>query len=103
MTPPLSAERIAASPIYQELVRRRSRLGWTLTALMMVVYYGFILLVAFDKPLLATPLGVGVTTLGMPIGLAVIVFTIVITAIYVRRANAEFDELTARLQRGELA
>jgi uncharacterized membrane protein (DUF485 family) len=97
-----SAERIAASPLYQALKTRRSRLGWTLTALMMVVYYGFILLVAFDKPLLAMPLGAGVTTLGMPIGLAVIVFTVVITAIYVRRANAEFDQMAARLQRGEL-
>jgi uncharacterized membrane protein (DUF485 family) len=66
------------------------------------VYYGFILLVAFDKPLLARPIGAGVTTLGMPIGLAVIVFTVVITAIYVRRANAEFDQIAARLQRGEL-
>ena len=61
---------------------------------MMVVYYGFILLVAFDKPLLASRLGEGVTTLGMPIGLGVIVFTIVITGIYVRRANSEFDRLS---------
>ena len=61
---------------------------------MMAVYYGFILLVAFDKPLLASRLGEGVTTLGMPIGLGVIVFTIVITGIYVRRANSEFDRLS---------
>ena len=61
---------------------------------MMVVYDGFILLVAFDKPLLASRLGEGVTTLGMPIGLGVIVFTIVITGIYVRRANSEFDRLS---------
>ena len=61
---------------------------------MMAVYYGFILLVAFDKPLLASRQGEGVTTLGMPIGLGVIVFTIVITGIYVRRANSEFDRLS---------
>ncbi|MDP3612830.1 MAG: DUF485 domain-containing protein, partial [Rubrivivax sp.] len=53
-----------------------------------------IMLVAFYKPLLSTRLGEGVMTLGMPIGLAVIVFTIVITAIYVRRANDEFDRLS---------
>ncbi|MBK7062724.1 MAG: DUF485 domain-containing protein [Rubrivivax sp.] len=63
---------------------------------MMVVYYGFILLVAFDKQLLATRLGDGVMTMGMPIGLAVIVFTVVITAVYVRRANSEFDELPTK-------
>lgn len=96
------AHRIAASPNYQALKSRRTRFGWTLTALMMAVYYGFILLVAFKKDLLSQRLGEGVMTLGMPIGLGVIVFTIVITAIYVHRANGEFDELSARIQRGEL-
>ena len=90
--------RIAAHPSYQRLKARRSRFGWWLTAAMMVVYYGFILLVAFDKPLLASRLGEGVTTLGMPIGLGVIVFTIVITGIYVRRANNEFDRLTEEVR-----
>ena len=88
------AARIASHPKYQELKAKRTRFGWWLTALMMVVYYGFILLVAFDKELLAQRLGSGVMTLGMPIGLGVIVFTIVITAIYVRRANSEFDKLS---------
>ena len=88
------AERIAAHPSYQQLKARRSSFGWWLTAAMLVVYYGFILLVAFDKPLLASRLGDGVMTLGMPIGLGVIVFTIVITAVYVRRANNEFDKLS---------
>jgi len=88
------SRRIAADPSYQQLKSRRTRLGWALTIAMLLVYYGFILLVAFAKPFLATRLGEGVTTIGMPIGLAVIVFTIVITGIYVRRANSEFDALT---------
>lgn len=91
------AERITAHPSYQELRARRTRFGLWLTAAMMVVYYGFILLVAFNKPLLATRLGDGVMTLGMPIGLGVIVFTILITGIYVRRANGEFDRLAAEV------
>ena len=66
----------------------------------MVAYYGFILLVAFDKPLLAQKIGSGVTTLGMPIGVAVIVFTIIITWIYIRRANSEFDSLTEQIVKG---
>ena len=93
------AQRIAAHPRYQELKSKRSRFGWTLTIAMLVVYYGFILLVAFDKPLLATRLGAGVTTLGMPIGLGVIVFTVLITAVYVRRANREFDRLTQEVRK----
>jgi uncharacterized membrane protein (DUF485 family) len=95
-------QRIADDPRYQELKSRRSRFGWWLTAAMMVVYYGFILLVAFDKPFLATRLGAGVTTIGMPIGLGVIVFTIVITGIYVRRANKDYDTLAEQIAKEAL-
>ena len=69
---------------------------------MMVVYYGFILLVACNKPLLSSRLGEGVMTLGMPIGLAVIVFTVLITALYVRRANSEFDALAEQVNQAVL-
>lgn len=92
-------QRIAAHPKYQELKSKRSSFGWVLTIAMLIVYYGFILLVAFDKELLATRIGEGVTTWGMPIGLAVILFTIAITAIYVRRANKEFDQLSDDINR----
>jgi uncharacterized membrane protein (DUF485 family) len=91
------ARRIAANPSYQQLKARRSRFGWLLAILMLIVYYGFILLVAFDKPFLAQRMGAGVTTIGMPIGFGVIVFTIVITGIYVRRANSEYDALAEQV------
>ena len=87
-------QRIISNPRYQELKAKRSRFGWTLTAAMMIVYYGFILLVAFNKEFLSQRLGSGVMTVGIPVGFGVIVFTIIITAIYVRRANTEFDELS---------
>jgi uncharacterized membrane protein (DUF485 family) len=89
--------RIRANPKYQELKRKRSSFGWWLTLLMMVVYYGYIALIAWNKPFLAQPLGAGVTTLGVPIGMGVIIFTIIITGIYVRRANGEFDQLTREI------
>ena len=94
------ALRIAAHPAYKELKAKRTRLGWWLTLAGMVAYYGFILLVAFDKPLLSQKIGNGVTTLGMPIGVAVIVFTIIITWVYIRRANSEFDSLTEQIVKG---
>jgi uncharacterized membrane protein (DUF485 family) len=96
------AQRIAAHPKYQELKAKRTSFGWVLTIAMLVVYYGFILLVAFKKDFLSTRLGEGVMTMGMPIGLAVIVFTIVITAIYVRRANSEFDQLSDDINKAVL-
>ena len=87
-------QRILSHPKYQELKAKRSSFGWWLTLAMMVVYYGFILLVAFNKEFLSQRLGDGVMTVGIPIGFGVIVFNIVITAIYVKRANTEFDELS---------
>ena len=90
-------DRIQSHPEYQALRRKRNRFGWTLTMLMLAVYYGYIGLIAFDKAFLARPIGSGVSTVGIPIGLGVIVFTIVITAIYIRRANGEFDRMTARI------
>ncbi len=96
MTDPVVA-RIRANPKYQELKAKRSAFGWMLTALMMVVYYGYIALIAFNKEFLSQPLGTGVTTIGVPIGMGVIIFTIVITGIYVRRANSEFDRLTKEI------
>jgi len=89
--------RIATHPQYIELKARRSSFGISLTIAMLVVYYGFILLVAFNKPFLATRLGEGVMTYGMPIGLGVIVFTVLITGLYVRRANREFDALSEQV------
>ena len=92
-------KKIQSNAKYQHLVSTRSRYGWTLTWIMMVVYYGFILLIAFDKELLSARMGAGVMTWGMPIGLFVIVFTVIITGIYVRRANSEFDDLTADIRK----
>ena len=89
--------RIEANPKYQALKRKRGGFGWLLTLLMLLVYYGFIGLIAFDKEFLAKPIGAGVTTLGIPIAFGVIVFTIAITGLYVRRANGEYDRLTAEI------
>lgn len=94
--------RVTSNPQYQELKAKRSSFGWLLTWAMMIVYYGFIALIAFDKSFLAQKMGAGVTTIGIPIGFGVIVFTIVITAIYVRRANSEYDELTAAITKAVL-
>jgi uncharacterized membrane protein (DUF485 family) len=89
--------RIENDPNYQELVRRRSSLGWTLSLIMLVVYFGFILLVAYAPQFLGTPLGSGVTTLGIPIGLCVIVLAFVLTGIYVLKANSRYDVLIRKI------
>ena len=90
-------EKIQRHPKYQELRARRNPLGVVLTILMLVVYFGYIGLIAFDKAFLAKPIGAGVTTLGVHIGMGVILFTIAITVYYVRIANNKFDALTEEI------
>jgi len=90
-------DRIRANPKYQELVSKRNSYGWMMTIIMLVVYYGYILLIAFNKEFLSQKLGAGVTSIGIPIGVGVILFTIIITGIYIRRANTEFDDLKAQV------
>ena len=84
-------------PKFQELVRRRSRFAWTLSWIMLLIYQGFILLVAFAKGFLATPIGDGVITIGIPIGLGVIISAFLLTGIYVWVANSRFDEINREL------
>ena len=89
--------KIEQDPNYQELVRRRSSLGWMLSLIMLVIYFGFILLVAYAPKFLGTPIGTGVMTIGIPIGLSVIVLAFVITGIYVRKANSSYDTLIRKI------
>ena len=90
-------EKIQRHPKYHELRAKRTPLGIVLTIMMLVVYFGYIALIAFNKPFLAQPIGAGVTSLGIPIGMGVILFTIILTWIYVRRANTEFDAEAAAI------
>ena len=92
-----SFEAIQQDPDYKELVRRRSSFGWTLSLIMLVIYFGFILLVAYAPKFLGIRLGTGVTTIGIPIGLFVIVSAFVLTAIYVSKANSKYDALIRRI------
>ncbi|MGB6241066.1 MAG: DUF485 domain-containing protein [Castellaniella sp.] len=90
-------QNIVSNPKYQHLRRTRLRYGWTLTVVMLIVYYAFIGVIAFDKELFSLKLGAGVMTWGIPVGFGVIIFSVLITGLYVRRANSEFDRLTREI------
>jgi uncharacterized membrane protein (DUF485 family) len=94
-------KRIEADPNYQKLVAERGSLGLTLSIAMIVIYFGFILLVAFAPGFLATPL-IGVTTIGIPIGILVILSAFALTGFYVNRANDSYDVLTQQIVRETL-
>jgi uncharacterized membrane protein (DUF485 family) len=85
-------QRIQRNPQYQHLTKTRNTLGWLLTIVTCIAYYGFVLVIAFDKTLFAAPIGEGwTTTWGIPAGFGVILLTIVVVAVYVRKANRDYD------------
>jgi uncharacterized membrane protein (DUF485 family) len=91
MNDPISAK-IRANPRFQDLARRRTHMAWLLFGVTMTLFFGLILVVAFSPGLLATPIGPGRdTSIGWPIGAALIVFSWLLTAFYVRSANAETE------------
>jgi uncharacterized membrane protein (DUF485 family) len=96
-------DEVVGDPRYQQLVQRRGRFTWTLSIIMLVAYFGYIALVAFDKSLLARPIDGGVTSLGIPVGVGLILLAILLTGLYVRRANKEYDPLVDALRRGDEA
>ena len=95
---PASYARIRQNPKFAELVQQRNALARTLTIAMLVIYFGFILLVAFAPGFLGIKIGT-VTTIGIPLGLLVIVSAFVLTGIYVAKANTSFDRLNEELLR----
>lgn len=103
MTPHLSSPspasaRILANPKFQRLSRQRAVLAWSLSALVLVTYYLFIMLVAFVPGWLHVPLYEGSNlSRGIPLGAAIIIFSWLLTAWYVRHANTRFDVLNAEI------
>ena len=81
---------------FQDLVKRKNLISNVLTVLMLVVYFGFASLLAFAPEVLAAP--VGRATIGIPLGIGVIVFAWILTGIYVRWANTKYDSLVAHLK-----
>ena len=92
-----STHDMLASPAFKHLVRRRWMVSLALLAALFATYYGYILLIAYDKPFMAQRIG-AVTTLGIPLGVAVILVSWVLTALYVVWANASYDPEVRRLR-----
>lgn len=82
---------ILESKQFKKLVTDRWKVSIMLTIIMLSVYFGFILLIAFKKELLAYKIGEHLT-IGLPIGLGVIILAWVLTGLYVRWANTKYDQ-----------
>lgn len=86
-------------PKYQELVKKRTRFSTIMAIIMLLIYYSFILTIAFAPEVLGIPISEGaVTTIGIPIGIGVILSAFLLTGIYVVRANTKFDRLNNEIK-----
>jgi uncharacterized membrane protein (DUF485 family) len=88
---------ILESNKFKELVKKRLKVSLSLTALMLIVYFGFILTIAFYKEILAIKIGEHIT-LGLPVGIGIIVFAWLLTGIYTRWANRDYDKSVRELR-----
>jgi len=86
-------KKIKSNPKYNELVSKRNSFALKLSIFVLVMFYSFVLVIAFNKELLAVKIGAGVMTVAYPVGAAIIVISFITTLIYVSRANNEFEEL----------
>lgn len=91
-------ERIENNPKYQELVSKRNSFGIKLGIFVLVMFYAYIMTIAFNKEVLATKIGDGLTTIAFPIALAILIISFITTLIYVKRANGEFEDLTNEIK-----
>jgi len=87
------------SAAIRALAQRRWRIAITLTVVMVIIYFGFISLVAFDKALLGRRLGSGLSV-GILLGALVIVSAWLLTWFYVRWANTHYDAALSAIERG---
>lgn len=93
-------QRMRANPKFQELVQKRGRFAWSLAIVVLAMFYGFVMTVAFNPTALGQAVSEGsMLTVGVAVELFMFIFFWVLTALYVRRANTEFDSLTQDIVR----
>ena len=90
--------KIHEDPKFIELCHAKNRFSWILAIIVMVIYFSFVLIVAFQPQLFAIPISDGsVISWGIPIGAGVIILSFLLTGVYVIKANKTFDKLNEEL------
>jgi uncharacterized membrane protein (DUF485 family) len=97
----LISNKIQQNPKYLQLASRRGSLAWTLSAIVCVIYYGFILMVAYTPAIITAPISAGsVIPLGLPLGVAIILVCCVLTGVYVYQSNQVYDPMFEEIVKG---
>ncbi len=92
-----SAHEILENEEFKSLAKQKNTISLILTILELFIYFGFISLIAFNKPFLASKLS-GAITVGIPIGIGVIVLSWILTGIYVNWANKKYDPMVENVK-----
>lgn len=94
-----SKEEILNDPDFQRLVRQKNTISWVLTILELVLYFGFIALIAYNKPFLAKKMSAdGAATVGIPIAIGTIILSWIFTGIYIWWANQKYDQMVKNVK-----
>lgn len=88
--------KVLSDPDFQALMRQKKSISTVLTMVIMTVYFGFMALIAFNPSALSAPVAHG--TLGIPLGIGVIILAWILTGIYVRWANSNYDTLVEQVK-----
>ncbi|UOO83148.1 DUF485 domain-containing protein [Uruburuella testudinis] len=95
-----TAQKVLSHPKFQKMAAQKAVLGWLFSAVIFTVYVAFILFIGISPQVFATPVAPGsVTTWGIYVGLFVIVFSVVLTGVYVYIANGKFEQATREVVR----
>ena len=98
---PITFNPLLDDPQFLALVHSRRTFSWSLTIVMLLVYFAFILTLAFSPALLGQPLVEGYPmTLGIPVGFGMFVFTFMLVLVYVVRANTAYDRAISQIRMG---
>ncbi|MCE5195067.1 MAG: DUF485 domain-containing protein [Nitrospiraceae bacterium] len=95
----VSVHEILEDKDFKDLLKRRNRVALTLTVVELLIYFGFIALIAFNKPFLSQKMSAGTaTTVGIPIAVGTIALSWVLTGIYIFWANSRYDTLVKKIK-----
>jgi uncharacterized membrane protein (DUF485 family) len=97
MSKKMSTQEILEDKDFQSLSSQKFAMSTILTILELVLYFGFIALIAFNKPFLSQKLS-GAITIGIPIAVGTIILSWVLTGIYIRWANNTYDVLVKKVK-----
>lgn len=92
------ARKVMASGKFQELVNSRARMRWTLSAVTLAMFFGFIVLISSSPKSLGASIPGSAVPICLGLAVAMIVLVVCITGFYVARSNSRFDQLSQSIQ-----